>query len=75
MLDSNVYIARLTYVVMETIEEVEGPQPIAGFENTNDLGEFIRVFEASEGYMPRVYELDSEKDVYHEVNANDHIEY
>ena len=63
------HIPRFGFIIMETIEEVDGPQPVAGFNMEADVCEFVRVFEASEGYRPRVYELDSEEDVYHEVGV------
>jgi hypothetical protein len=67
-----VQIPRLQFIIMETIEEVEGPQPVAGFNMECDVAEFIRQFEASEGYSPEVYELDSEEDVYHQGDIADY---
>jgi hypothetical protein len=67
-----VHIPRLQFIIMETMEEVDGPQPVAGFNMECDVAEFIRQFEASEGYEPKVYELDSEADVYHEGNIDDY---
>ena len=60
------YIPRFIFVIMEQMEECEEPQPVAGFNMEADVSEFIRVFEASEGYLPRVFELDSKEDVYNE---------
>ena len=60
------HIPRFTFVIMEQMEEYEEPQPVAGFNMEADVSEFIRIFEASEGYLPRIYELDSEEDVYNE---------
>ena len=74
-------ILPFTYMFMEFYEpdgevfdedcEEDGTwEPIAGFNNEGDVEEFFRVFEASEGYEPKLCKWN-DKGQYNEIGLED----